>query len=367
MEVAQILHMNGGVGDASYANNSLFQRKVISLTKSIRDEAIISLYRNTLSRSLRIADLGCSSGPNALLAVSEIIIAVEMFCRKFNHKSPEYNVFLNDLPGNDFNNLFKSLESFKAKLCDEFETEMGLSYFYGVPGSFYGKIFSNQSMHFVHSSCSLHWLSKVPNGVDNNKSNIYIASTSPSNVYRAYYKQFQRDFSIFLNCRAEELVEGGRMVLTLLGRKSDDPSSKECCYILELLAMVLNDMVLQGIINEDQLNTFNVPWYTPSPSEVKSQVLHEGSFSIDRLEVFEVYWNGFNLNAIEFEMCKSVKDDGYIVAQSMRALLEPLLVSHFGEAIIEEVFNRYQEILIDRMSKDISKFIYVTLSLTRKP
>lgn len=35
------------------------------------------------------------------------------------------------------------------------------------------------------------------------------------------------------------------MVLTLLGRKSDDPSSKECCYILELLAMVLNDMVLQ--------------------------------------------------------------------------------------------------------------------------
>lgn len=134
---------------------------MISLTKSIRDEAIISLYRNTLSRSLRIADLGCSSGPNALLAVSEIIIAVEMFCRKFNHKSPEYNVFLNDLPGNDFNNLFKSLESFKAKLCDEFETEMGLSYFYGVPGSFYGKIFSNQSMHFVHSSCSLHWLSKV--------------------------------------------------------------------------------------------------------------------------------------------------------------------------------------------------------------
>ena len=25
MEVAQVLHMNGGVGDASYANNSLVQ------------------------------------------------------------------------------------------------------------------------------------------------------------------------------------------------------------------------------------------------------------------------------------------------------------------------------------------------------
>jgi len=35
------------------------------------------------------------------------------------------------------------------------------------------------------------------------------------------------------------------MTLTLLGRKCDNPSSKECCYIWELMAMVLNDMVLQ--------------------------------------------------------------------------------------------------------------------------
>ncbi|PNX87489.1 salicylate O-methyltransferase-like protein, partial [Trifolium pratense] len=220
--------------------------KVISLTKSIRDEAITSLYSGTLSSCLTIADLGCSSGPNALMVVSETIKIVEKFCRELNRKSPEYNVFLNDLPGNDFNNIFKSLESFKEKLHDELKSEViGLSYFHGVPGSFYGRIFANQSIDFVHSSCSLHWLSKVPNGVDNNKGNISMASTSPSNVLEAYYKQFQRDFSIFLNCRAEELVEGGRMVLTCLGRKSDDPSSKEGCYILELLAMVLNEMVLQ--------------------------------------------------------------------------------------------------------------------------
>ena len=48
---------------------------------------------------------------------------------------------------------------------------------------------------------------------------------------------------MFLNCRAEELVTGGRMVLTFLGRSSEDPSSKECCYIWELLALALNDMV----------------------------------------------------------------------------------------------------------------------------
>ena len=62
---------------------------------------------------------------------------------------------------------------------------------------------------------------------------------------KAYQKQFQRDISLFLKCRAEELVEGGRMVLTLLGRRSEDPAAKECCYIFQLLAMSLNEMVLE--------------------------------------------------------------------------------------------------------------------------
>ncbi|KAH1206419.1 Salicylate carboxymethyltransferase [Glycine max] len=363
--VAQVLHMNGGVGHASYANNSLLQQKVICLTKPIREEAITSLYCNTVPRSLAVADLGCSSGPNTLLVVSEFIKIVEKLCRELNHKSPEYKVFLNDLPGNDFNNIFKSLDSFKEKLCDEMESGIGPCYFSGVPGSFYGRVFPNQSLHFVHSSYSLHWLSKVPEGVDNNRGNVYIGSTSPTNVARAYYEQFQRDFSLFLKCRAEELVKGGRMVLTFLGRRSDDPSSKDGGYVWELMATALNDMVLQGIIKEEQLDTFNIPLYTPSPSEVKLEVLKEGSFASNRLEVSEVNWNAFDdWNALEFESERSdtLSDGGYNVAQCMRAVAEPMLVSHFGEAIIEEVFSRYQQILTDRMSKEQTKCINVTVA-----
>lgn len=70
-----------------------------------------------------------------------------------------------------------------------------------------------------------------------------MSTTSPPNVLRSYYEQFQNDFSMFLKCRSEEMVAGGRMVLTFLGRKSDDPSSKECCYIWELLAKALNEMI----------------------------------------------------------------------------------------------------------------------------
>lgn len=93
------------------------------------------------------------------------------------------------------------------------------------------------------SSSVTRFVFQVPEGVECNKGNIYIASTSPPGVIDAYYKQFQKDFSVFLKCRAEELVSGGRMVLTILGRRSEDPSSSECCCIWELLAMALNDMV----------------------------------------------------------------------------------------------------------------------------
>ncbi|XP_058771173.1 S-adenosyl-L-methionine:benzoic acid/salicylic acid carboxyl methyltransferase 3-like, partial [Vicia villosa] len=302
------LHMNGSAEEVSYAKNSSLQRKAISLTKPLRDEAITSLYSNTLPKSLAIADLGCSSGPNTLLVISEFIKVVENLCRELNKKSPEYKVFLNDLSENDFNSIFMSLDTFKEKLHHEMKNEIGPCYFFGVPGSFYGRTFPDKSLHFVHSSNSLHWLSKVPEGVEsNNKGNIYHSSTSPSNVLKAYYKQFQRDFSLFLQCRAQELVEGGCMILTV-------PSSKESGYIWDLMTIVLNDMVLQGSIDEEKFDTFNIQTYFPTPSELNMEVLEEGSFAINKVEISEVNWNDLDCGEaldIESEMSKSIKDDGY--------------------------------------------------------
>lgn len=351
--------MNGGIGDTSYANNSLVQKKVISMTKPITDEAITNLYYNFFPKSINIADLGCSTGPNTLLVVSELMKVVDKIRIKEGHQSPEFQVYLNDLPGNDFNSIFLSLPRFQEELKKQTGYGFGPCFFSGVPGSFYHRLFAAKSLHFVHSSYGLQWLSQVPEVVETNKGNIYLASRSPPSVLKAYYDQFQRDFSTFLQCRSEELVSGGRMVLTLLGRKSDDPSSKECCYIWELLAMALKDLVLEGHIEENKLDGFNIPQYIPSPGELKVEVEKEGSFVINRLEVSRVKWN-----ACDSELCTS--DGGYNVAKCMRAVAEPLLVSQFGEAIIDRVFQRYREIIADRISKENTHFINVTVSMTRK-
>ncbi|XP_021685465.2 S-adenosyl-L-methionine:benzoic acid/salicylic acid carboxyl methyltransferase 2 isoform X2 [Hevea brasiliensis] len=335
------------------------------MTKPITEEAISNLYSSTYPKSLAIADLGCSSGPNTLSALSELIKVVDKLCGRLGRQSPEYQVFLNDLPGNDFNTIFRSLPGFQERMKKQLEDGTGPFFFTGVPGSFYGRLFPSNSLHFVHSSYSLHWLSQVPDGLEGNKGNIYMASGSPPRVLKAYYDQFQRDFTLFLTCRSEELVTGGRMVLTFLGGRSQDPTGKECCYIWELLAMALKEMVFEGIIEEEKLDSFNIPLYTPSPFEVQSDTEKEGSFSIDRLEVFEINWDAYHN---EINLPDAFKDSGYNVARCMRAVAEPLLIEHFGfgEAIIDDVFRRYKAIIADRMGKEKTEFVNVVVAMTKK-
>ncbi|KAM7249973.1 hypothetical protein ACFE04_021856 [Oxalis oulophora] len=361
MEVTQVLHMNGGLGENNYASNSLLQQKVIAGTKNIRDEAITNLFSSTFPAVLTMAELGCSSGPNTLMVASELIEIVDKICRKLNKKSPEFQVFLNDLPGNDFNYIFRSLPNFQENLKVRIGPEAGPCFIAGVSGSFYGRLFPSNSLHFVHSSYSLMWLSQIPEGVENNKGNIYMASTSPKNVLKAYYEQFQKDFTTFLECRSEELVTGGRMVLTFLGRISSNSADRECCYIWELLALALNELVDEGMIEEKELDSFNIPQYTPCLEEVKSEVIKEGSFTINRLEFSKVNWNACNKNPLD----AMFNDDGYSLAKCMRAVAEPLIISHFGETIVDEVFIRYRKIVADRMAKEITEFVNVTVSMTK--
>lgn len=75
-----------------------------------------------------------------------------------------------------------------------------------------------------------------------NMGKIYISKTSPKSAHKAYALQFQTDFSVFLRSRSEELVPGGRMVLSFLGRSSHDPTTEESCYQWELLAQALMSM-----------------------------------------------------------------------------------------------------------------------------
>lgn len=132
------------------------------MTKPVTDEAITGLYTALSPNIISIADLGCSSGPNTLLAVSELMRAVDGARKKLRrNQSPEFHIYLNDLPGNDFNAIFRSLPQYLEGFKEEMGKGFGPCFFNGVPGSFYGRLFPTNALHFVHSSYSLMWLSQV--------------------------------------------------------------------------------------------------------------------------------------------------------------------------------------------------------------
>ncbi|CAL9062384.1 unnamed protein product [Musa banksii] len=95
-----ILHMVGGAGDTSYASNSKFPEKVLHMAKPILEEAIGGVYMSLLPERMAVVDLGCSSGPNTLEVVSEVLDVIGKLRRSLGRQEmPEILFFLNDLPG----------------------------------------------------------------------------------------------------------------------------------------------------------------------------------------------------------------------------------------------------------------------------
>ncbi|TQD95347.1 hypothetical protein C1H46_019033 [Malus baccata] len=213
--------------------------------------------------------------------------------QKLNSPPPSLQAFLNHLPGNDFNTVFRSLPGFYKKLKEE--GKLGPCFITATPGSFYGRLFPNNSLHFVHSSYALIWISEAPKGFITeageglNKKNISIAKTSSSAVCAEYLEQFKKDFRVFLRSRIEELVPGGSMVLKTMG------SIKSHDSIWEFVGLKLNDMFdeLQGLIEEEKLDTFNTPYYAPTTKEVEDVIEAEGSFTFQSLEVFRNEWDSY--------------------------------------------------------------------------
>ncbi|VAH10409.1 unnamed protein product [Triticum turgidum subsp. durum] len=164
MEVEQWLHMANGDGENSYATNSRLQEKAMLETRLVLLGAVVELYRSLPDKStMVVADLGCSSGPNTLLLVSEVIGTISDHNREEEQEqrppaaAMELQFFLNDLPGNDFNLVFRSLGRLQELTADR----RPQYYVARMPGSFYTRLFPCRSVHLFHSSYSFMWRSKV--------------------------------------------------------------------------------------------------------------------------------------------------------------------------------------------------------------
>ncbi|KAJ7521796.1 hypothetical protein O6H91_19G068300 [Diphasiastrum complanatum] len=369
------LSMEGGTGDGSYARNSVTQAAAIGEVIHKFRAALRSLEFRDES-VIRIADLGCSTGPNTLSVVSLVVN-----CLQENHPldQVEYQVFFSDLPSNDFNTLFHMLPPLLDTATDQGSTATRAYHAAGVPGSFFRRQFPKESLHVAMSFLSLHWLSKVPEAVEDPNSpawnkEIVSVDHAPLPVVEAFIEQAKEDLQAFLKSRAEEMVPGGLIFLLFLGREDhdhpeiqwpskesdpSDPSDPHYLFTTEFLNS-WNDLVSEGLIAAETRDAFNLPTFNRSLNEVEQAVNESPYFEIRILEQKVGLW--FSSADREKWACDH-KAFGKMWNNIARSTLGNLIESRLGPQLTHIFFQRNEANIIKLATEILSPRHYYVLNV----
>lgn len=125
---------------------------------------------------------------------------------------------------------------------------------------------------------------------------------------------------------------------------------------------------LKGIIEEQKIDAFNAPYYSASYEELKMAIEREGSFSIDRLDISAIDWEGGSISEESYNQVRSRPDalaSGRRVANTIRAVVEPMLEPTFGENVMDELFERYAKIVGEYFYASLPRYAIVNVSLVR--
>ncbi|XVF43433.1 hypothetical protein PTKIN_Ptkin02bG0039700 [Pterospermum kingtungense] len=161
---------------------------------------------------------------------------------------------------------------------------------------------------------------------------------------------FAKDMGRFLDARAKELVFGGIMALIMpsipdvitnsciaslmiydsLGSSLMDMAKEANHIICEFLANDYKGQIISiGIICESQVDSFYLPLYNASPKEMKDIIERNGCVSIKSIEA---------TNPVSKMV---VRQGTRPCTMHLRAGWEGIISNHFGNLIIDELFDRF--------------------------
>jgi hypothetical protein len=315
-------------GDGFYDAHSQVQSSVIQSLVPLIQSFVNHIPASENSKPFCIVDYGCSEGKNSIAVVSASINAVRAL-RPAEH----FFVVHEDLPANNFNRLISQLYGSSAdKLASLYGGTPECPVFvYASGSSFYSRVVPNNFMHLGISSSSVHWTSSRP------RFRKHIFQAEATVAEQAQYAEIAgKDWLLFLENRARELIPGGRLVVTMAARiasandsiEGSNPRQAETFSaqsIARLLDDVLQEMVRERLIEPGALEQFALPIYCRSRDEILSPIkeVFEQQLSVD---YFKMEWVQCPIHAKFIE-----NGDAAAYASGLtgilRAFSEPILAS----------------------------------------
>jgi hypothetical protein len=249
------------------------------------DDAVASLPLPAAAQPVTVLDLGSSEGYNAVRLMAAIVAGLR------RRTDQPLRTIYSDLASSNFNQLFANLE--EARRAGLFAAGVYPS---AVGDSFYGPLLPPGTVHFATCFNALHWLDQLPAvamphcvGFRRPHPPRQGPAASPE-VAAAFRRQAEQDWVRFLECRARELIPGGKL---LLAGPGDTDQSCIADGILDVLNDACLDLVAAGRLQREEYERLTMPVYFRTAAEMLAPLEQEDSplrdaFAVERVETLEV-------------------------------------------------------------------------------
>ena len=354
----------GMKGAGYYDQHSTAQLATIQALQDWVDDAVATMPLPAPGQPVSVLDLGSSEGRNAVCVMATIVERLRRRTRQ-----PLQTIY-SDLASNNFNQLFANLE--EARRTGLFPAGVYAS---AVGGSFYGPLLPPDSVHLATCFNSIQWLDQLPE-VPVPDFVAYLRPHPPRaglvvsrEATAAFKRQAEQDLIRFLECRARELVLGGKLLLA-------SPGDTDQARIGDGLADVLNDacldLVAGGELEREEYERLTFPAYFRTVAELLEPLERDdspvrGAFNVDRAAGLEVPTPFY----AEFQRSGDATAYARAYTGFIRAISEPIVRASLRQprrqaAIVECLYERICARLQAEPERYLFRYSLVAVLLTRR-
>jgi len=344
------------MGRAGYYDaHSEYQRSVAETGAALIDRCVAATTLPDEGESYIVADYGCSTGANSIKMVSRALSAV-----RTRQPGIAAAALHNDVPTNDFNQLFANLVTTPDSYLELDPPVLPLV----SAASFFQVAAPIGSVRLGLSFSAAHWLSTQPDVVV--PGGFYFADAM-GDTHETLARQAARDWATFLRARSEELAPGGRLLVQMVG--TNDAGQVTARRLLHAMAEVGEAMAAEGLIDHDAIDRYILPVYARTAVEAE-QPLHDdaslaAAFTVDEISV----------DPVPNPYLDTWQQDGNVVAYArnyaafVRGFTESNLRLHlFGAAedgVADEYFSRLEARFASQPMEDRFEDWTLTVVLAR--